>query len=114
MILRLAWLPASLGVVLACIEGVCAGAREVELTGRAAIGAGLLRIDADAALQETIVNNLRARTDVLRHLVVLRADPVVKQRVDVWGSPGDAGALGAAVKRALDPNGILNAGRGPV
>jgi hypothetical protein len=93
---------------------VCAGAGEVELTGRAAIGAGLLRIDADAAAQETIVNGLRARGDVLRHVVMLRADPDVKHRLDVWGSLGDAAALGAAVKRALDPNGILNAGRGPV
>jgi hypothetical protein len=32
----------------------------------------------------------------------------------VWGSLGDAATLGAAVKHALDPQGILNAGRGPV
>ena len=114
MIVRLAWLPASLGAVLAAIDDVCAGVRCVKLMGRAAIGAGLLRIDADAAVQETIVNSLRARTDVLSHVVVLRAEPRVKHRLDVWGSLGDAAALGAAVKRALDPNGILNAGRGPV
>jgi len=32
----------------------------------------------------------------------------------VWGSLGDAATLGAAVKDALDPHGILNARRGPV
>jgi glycolate oxidase FAD binding subunit len=114
MIVRLAWLPASLAAVLAAIDEVCAGVRGVELIGRAAVGAGVLRIDADPAGQETIVNSLRARPDVLRHVVVLRAEPGVKHRLDVWGSLGDAGVLGAAVKRALDPNGILNAGRGPV
>jgi len=45
---------------------------------------------------------------------VLRAEPQVKQDLDVWGPLGDAGSLGASVKHALDPHGILNAGRGPV
>jgi hypothetical protein len=38
----------------------------------------------------------------------------LKQQLDVWGPLGDAGSLGASVKHALDPHGILNAGRGPV
>jgi hypothetical protein len=57
---------------------------------------------------------MRSRSDVFRHVVVLRAEPQLKQHLDVWGPLGDAGALGASVKHALDPHGILNAGRGPV
>jgi hypothetical protein len=45
---------------------------------------------------------------------VLRADPAVKAAVDVWGPMGDALGVMGAIKRKLDPAGILNAGRGPV
>jgi FAD/FMN-containing dehydrogenase len=51
---------------------------------------------------------------VVGHVVVLRADAAVKDRADVWGPPGDTAALLGAIKRALDPAGILNAGRGPI
>ena len=61
-----------------------------------------------------VVDRLRSRPDVFRHVVVLRADAELKQQVDVWGPLGGAGTLGTSVKHALDPNGILNAGRGPV
>jgi len=42
------------------------------------------------------------------------APPEVKAKVDVWGSPGAEESVASAIKRALDPVGILNAGRGPV
>jgi hypothetical protein len=96
--------------VLAFIDK--AGA-EIELAGRAAIGAGLLRIGDDAATQRRVIDSMR-RGDLFRHVVVLRASSELKQTIDVWGELGDAGRLGASVKRMLDPNGILNAGRGPV
>jgi FAD/FMN-containing dehydrogenase len=32
----------------------------------------------------------------------------------VWGPPGSHATLVGAVKRAFDPAGILNAGRGPI
>jgi glycolate oxidase FAD binding subunit len=114
MIVKLAWLPASLGAVLALLDDLRADATDVELTGRAAIGSGLLRVDAECRIQRSIVERLRSRTDVFRHVVVVRADAQLKQQLDVWGPLGGAGALGASVKRALDPHGILNAGRGPV
>jgi len=114
MIVKFAWMPASLGAVLALIDDVRPGVTDIELTGRAAIGSGLLRVDADARTQRSVVERLRSRPDVFRHVVVLRADAELKQQLDVWGPLGDAGSLGASVKHALDPVGILNAGRGPV
>lgn len=114
MIVKFAWLPASLGSVLALIDDLRASVSDVELTGRAAVGSGLLRVDADWRVQRTVVERLRSRTDVFRHVVVLRADAQLKQQIDVWGPLGDAGTLGASVKHALDPHGILNARRGPV
>jgi glycolate oxidase FAD binding subunit len=112
-ILRVAWLPAHVGQVLTFVRSVRAHCDDVELAARAAIGSGLLRIGADANHLKTTIASMR--TDGLfRHVAVLRADAALKQEVDVWGMRKDAAALGAALKRALDPHGILNAGRGPV
>jgi hypothetical protein len=114
MIVKFAWMPASLGAVLALVDDVRPSVTDIELTGRAAIGSGLLRVDGDVRIQRSVVERLRSRSDVFRHVVVLRADAEFKQQLDVWGPLGDAGALAASVKHALDPVGILNAGRGPV
>jgi hypothetical protein len=114
MIVKAAWLPASLGGVLAFIDEMRGTATDVELSGRAVIGSGMFRIDGDTSTQRAAVERMRSRPDLFRHVVVLRARTALKQQIDVWGSLGDAAALGAAIKQALDPHGILNAGRGPV
>jgi glycolate oxidase FAD binding subunit len=114
MVVRFAWLPASLGAVLTFVEELRNTVADVELIGRAALGSGLLRIDADVLVQRNIVERMRSRSDVFRHVVVLRAEPQLKAQLDVWGPLGDAGSLGASLKQALDPHGILNAERGPV
>ena len=113
-VVKAAWLPASLGAVLAFMDDLRGTVAGVELIGRAALGSGLFRFDADVHVQRNIVERLRSRSDVFRHVVVLRADAQSKQQLDVWGPLGDAGSLGASVKHALDPHGTLNAGRGPV
>lgn len=112
--IRMAWLPDSLADVLTLLErvGQETGAA-VTFTGRAAVGAGLVRVDGPPDAAVTFVDRLR-EDDTVANVVVLRASPAVKARVDVWGPPGDSSAVQQAIKAALDPAGILNAGRGPV
>jgi glycolate oxidase FAD binding subunit len=109
-IVRASWLPASIVNVLDDIERTGAVA---ELTGRAAVGAGLIRIDGDEALQAHAIDQLRQSTHV-GNIVIVRGSPALKALVDVWGPLGDRGRLLASLKKAFDPNGVLNAGRGPL
>ena len=114
MVVRLSWLPSALGQVLALVRDVqqAAGGR-VTLAGRAGVGAGLLCVDAAAPAQVAAVERLRASESV-GHVVVLRGSLELKQRVDVWDSPGSSAAVARALKQMFDPAAILNAGRGPI
>jgi len=106
-IVRASWLPASIAAVLSELP---AGA---ELIGRAAIGAGLVRLDGDEAEQARVIGQLRHSPHV-GNVVVLRGSAALKALVDVWGPQGDRQRLLSAMKLAFDPNGVLNAGRGPL
>ena len=106
-IVRASWLPASIAAVLGELP---AGA---ELIGRAAIGAGLVRLDGDEAEQARVIGQLRHSPHV-GNVVVLRGSAALKALVDVWGPQGDRQRLLSAMKLAFDPNGVLNAGRGPL
>ena len=115
IIVRASWLPAAIEHVIALVERIGAdGVSSIELAGRAGVGAGLIRVDADVTAQVRAVAQLRATPEVVAHVVVLRADQAVKEKVDVWGPMGDTAGLMRAIKQALDPKGILNGGRGPV
>jgi glycolate oxidase FAD binding subunit len=115
IIVKASWLPNNLAAVLAMLAEIAGrGIGGAEMIGRAAVGAGLIRIDAEPASAIAAIAALRARPEVLGHVVILRAVSDVKRGVDVWGPAGDRAALVGAVKRAFDPQGILNAGRGPV
>ena len=114
-VVRVSWLPAALEAVLALVERIGrGGAGAIELVGRAGVGAGFARVGGGTTAQVRAIEHLRAIPDVIGNVVVLSADLAVKERADVWGPPGGAVALLRAVKTALDPAGILNAGRGPV
>jgi glycolate dehydrogenase FAD-binding subunit len=104
-IVRASWLPASLDRAIAAAPGAA--------IGRAAVGAGLMRIPGDADAQARAISQLRA-SPVVGNVVVVRGSPELKARVDVWGSAGDRQPIFDALKRALDPHNILNAGRGPM
>jgi glycolate oxidase FAD binding subunit len=60
----------------------------------------------------SLVNWLRILAKRLDGYVVVEAiDPVLKERVDVWGHVGGAFPLMKKLKETLDPQGILNPGR---
>jgi glycolate dehydrogenase FAD-binding subunit len=113
-VIKISWLPAMLPRVLGLVEQLAQDNRTVELIGRAAAGAGLLRVEGEFESQIRAVEHLRQRTDVVTHATIRDAPLAVKQQVDAWGPLGAAGTLAGNVKRALDPAGILNAGRGPI
>ena len=113
-IVRASWLPASIGSALSTLERLATDASAaISLVGRAAVGAGHIRIDADTAAQAAIVEQLRA-SRVFGNVVIVRGSPELKAIVDVWGSHGDRQPLFESLKRTFDPNGTLNAGRGPL
>jgi glycolate oxidase FAD binding subunit len=113
-VVRMSWLPAALSQVLALVEEISDSPGSIELMARAGVGTGLVRLDGGVDWQASTVERLRDRTDVVRHVTIQDAPPEVKGRVDAWGGPGAATSVLSAVKRALDPAGILNAGRGPI
>ena len=113
--IRVSWLPANLASArsaeLERIGGRRQGASS-SIRARAAIGAGLMRIDGDAQAQAR-VDRPAARVVDLRQRRDRCADPPrSKPLVDVWGSHGDRGPLFASLKQAFDPHGILSPGRG--
>ncbi len=118
-IVRASWLPANIAKAIDTLENCAPHERArlnscaTSLVGRAAIGAGLVRIDGDTASQARVIEQLRAST-VFGNIVVVRASDALKDLVDVWGTHGDRQPLFDALKRAFDPNGVLNAGRGPL
>ena len=111
-IVRASWLPARIADVLAELAAAHPAGR-LHMIGRAAAGAGLIRIDADTCMQAAVIERLR-RSASVGNVVVVRAPLELKSLVDVWGSSGDRQALLESVKRAFDPDGILNPGRGPL
>jgi glycolate oxidase FAD binding subunit len=107
-VVRASWLPANLA----------SGLREIaspglSLAGRAGVGAGHVRIEGDTTTQAAAIARLRASSS-FGNIVVVRASDELKARVDVWGSQGGRQVLFDSLKRAFDPHGVLNAGRGPL
>ncbi len=85
----------------------------VELVGRAALGAGLIRLDGDVAAQPTSSRRCdRATAPAVRHVVVLRRHAPCETRVDVWGRSAIAAVAGASVKHAFDPQAYSERGHG--
>jgi glycolate oxidase FAD binding subunit len=111
---RASWLPASLPAVLVLLAEVAGEASvEIDVRARAAVGSGVLHIEGDAAARAAVIARLRQQPETIGHVVVTRGRDV-KDRAEVWGPPLPTAGIAAAIKRALDPTGVLNAGRGPI
>ncbi len=114
-VIRLSWLPAALPAVLAVVDEINQlGDASVELLGRTGVGAGLIRVHADVPIQVAAIQRLRNKSEVVGNVVVLRGAAAVKEQTDVWGLSNDVSTLLEGIKQALDPAGILGAGRGPI
>jgi glycolate oxidase FAD binding subunit len=111
-VVRASWLPAHIVDGLRELDRI-KGACTTSLQGRAAVGAGLIRIDGDTAAQAATIEQLRA-SSIFGNVVIVRGSDALKAAVDVWGSHGDRQPLFDSLKRTFDPNGVLNAGRGPI
>jgi glycolate oxidase FAD binding subunit len=111
--IRFSWLPSRLPQVLELLAGLeRTGHVRVVFAGRV-MGAGVARLAGELTALAAAVERLRASTDI-GNVVLLRGSRELKERVDVWGPHRSSDAVARAVKRTLDPAGILNANRGPI
>ena len=99
---------AAIGELKSC--AATSGVIGIEMLGRAAVGSGLIRIEGEAKAQARAIEQLR-RSAAFGNVVLRRGSTELKALVDVWGPLGERQPLLASLKRAFDPQGILN--RGP-
>jgi glycolate oxidase FAD binding subunit len=115
-VLRAATVPTEVpGLLAAMLEAGARQGEDLRLQAHAASGIVRARI-ASAAAAAPLIRELRGRlADRGGSLVVERASPDVKRRIDpepgVWHPPGPALGLMQGVKRAFDPDGRLAPGR---
>lgn len=113
MIARWSVLPTSLATALETMSAI--GSRlqlDVHLVVQGT-GTGLVRFHgANEQALLAAIGATRARlTEHGGYLVVQHCAPSLKERLDVWGSPGDTLSLMQRVKTHFDPQGTLNPGR---
>jgi glycolate oxidase FAD binding subunit len=112
-VLKVSLMPAEVGTTIAFLDDRLRHV-EWEAIGRAAVGVLLVRIGGDLSEQQEAIAALRARFAPGRgSVVIVRASDELKRAVDVWGPAGDALGIMRAIKQQLDPDGLLNPGRGP-
>jgi glycolate oxidase FAD binding subunit len=109
-VVRCSWLPSDLPAVVRQLDACRARGPIPVFVGRAAVGAGLVRVGGTLAEQKAVIEELRRGPG---RVAVLSASPGLKGEVDVWGDPVPWAVPLAALKRSFDPAGILGAGRGP-
>ena len=114
-LVKLSALPAELFPTLVWLrDRAAADGIELAAAGRVGLGVVDVRLDGPLDEQARLVEDLRERLPVGRgSAVIRRGDPALRRRVDPWGPIGDGMRVMTAIKRQFDPEGLLNAGRGP-
>ena len=110
---RCSWPPAALAEVVSLMESSAQNLPGLVFVGRAGVGGGFVRLDGTVDALAAVIARLRG-SSTLSHVALLGAPPELKQRIDVWGDPVPWSQPLDALKRSLDPGGILGAGRGPL
>jgi glycolate oxidase FAD binding subunit len=110
-IVRAAWRPAALRPALEQLTASCRSTG-FELVGRVGVGAGYIRLPGDPTEQAAAVQLLRS-PGAFGNVLVTRAPVEMKIPDSIWPQPRTTAALEGALKRELDPAGVLGAGRGP-
>lgn len=113
-VVRVSWLPARLGAVFTLLDEIRRRGVGIEFAGRAAVGAGILRLDAEPATITGAIRTLRERFDVMGQFAILRAAPAVTSAFGLTEPPTGQHPLLGAIKQAFDPAGTLNRGGGMV
>ena len=109
IVVRASWLPANIDAAIAELQA-CAVNLDVQLIGRAAIGAGLMRIAGPLDLQRRAIETLRA-SSAFGNVTVVRGPAALA--VDVWPPDHGRARLFASLKQAFDPAHVL-VGQGPL
>ena len=114
-VVKVAVLPTDVADVLAHIQQLASNAAvPCALSGRAALGIVLLRLEGDPAAHASIVNEIRHDAAARRgSAVIVSAPEDLTHATGRWGSLGDTEPIMRAVKARFDPHNILNAGLSP-
>jgi glycolate oxidase FAD binding subunit len=109
-VVRASWLPANIDAVLTAVKAGIADA-DAMMIGRAAIGAGLVRIGGTVDAQARAIDALR-RSPAVGNVTIARGSPPLLARVDAWPVDTGRARLFTSLQHAFDPAHVL-VGQGP-
>ena len=110
-VVRVSWLPANIDAALTTVKTCSANADSIAI-GRAAIGAGLIRIAGTVDAQVRAIDALRTSA-ALGNVTIVRGSPALVARADVWPTDAGRARLFTSLKQAFDPAHVL-VGQGPL